>query len=85
MATLTAGTVNYNKAGQLLQVQIGKFNNMYPEQQAQLREPPEPLQSVGSGPSPPGGHLTTRQSLGGRTRSTTLRHWQSPIYSALAT
>lgn len=41
MATLTAGTVNYNKAGQLLQVQIGKFNNMYPEQQAQLHEAPE--------------------------------------------
>jgi hypothetical protein len=41
MATLSAGVVNYNRAGQLLQVQIGKFNNMYPEQQAQLREGPD--------------------------------------------
>jgi hypothetical protein len=41
ISTLTAGSINYNKAGQLLQVQIGHFNNMFPEQEAHLREQPD--------------------------------------------
>lgn len=38
MTVMAGGAINYTKAGQVLQVQMGYFNNMFPDQQASLAE-----------------------------------------------
>ena len=39
MACAAGGAVNYTKAGQVFQVQMGYFQNQFPDQQAKLSEP----------------------------------------------